>query len=84
MWQQTKLYSSKNKFIWSLADEVLKNPLEARVFSYEREFKIKDIWQIKTHAQAPALGVSSSSDENNIVQLDLSNEKDEEILSPAS
>ncbi len=56
-WRNHQGFNKTIKLYGSLFEEVIKNPVEATVFSEGNACKIKDIWRIKP-AHTPAHGVS--------------------------
>lgn len=51
-------YNQKIKFFWSLADDVIANPLTAKIYQNNECFEFRNIFSSTKPAQVPALGVS--------------------------
>lgn len=83
-WFSTPAYGNKVMLLWSLADEVLKDPLNAKVFGRAKIHLVKDLWLQDLPALPPALEVSSPKDTDGLPRLSATVEKSEEKLVPAS
>ena len=79
-WKGVSKYGGGIKFMWSMADEVLKEPLSGKVFSGEQTHAVSEIWT----AQPPALALSRGKLEMVAGKTEASVDEHEEKLAPAS
>ena len=78
LWVKHVSRNSKVWFLWSVAEDVLKNGAKAEIHYFEQSNPIDEIWK-KRPAQASALGVSSLIDEKSESKKEVSIENEKEL-----
>lgn len=83
-WHSCADFEKRILFMWSLADDVAKDPLNAKVYMRKKIYAVKDLWTPKFPAQPPAPRVSGLQGQGALARLISTIENNEEKLAPAS